>query len=205
MMLRQTDYPSTWTIHWDPINTPFTEHELFALTPKPGLGFRAQRGPKVSQNWVHPEDPLERIRHYNFWDLLRATLLAAGVSDGSNIEIDGDAIEEFLDWLANKVENAIVEECYQGSGGILQTHGDVICRILRANGLATGSAYALDSPSDLDQHLERFDISRSFLWLTWLLLLRVELALRRDARIQSLATLSFAELAPISDTKLGLR
>ena len=101
--------PSSFRVHWHPIYTPFLPHEINALAQVDADGPLTRQ---VVGNWVHPDDPTERIRFHNFWDVLVLTLHNSPClcfrTDWEEL------VEDFVEWLSFSLERASQEDSSLG-------------------------------------------------------------------------------------------
>jgi hypothetical protein len=95
--------PNKYKSNWDPIYTPFFADEVLILTGTETANL-AKDYPQLEGTWFHPEDPLQRGRANNFWNLLEFRLrMSTGLTQ---IPSDREeVIEEFLDWLSAAIED----------------------------------------------------------------------------------------------------
>jgi hypothetical protein len=96
-----------WQIPWHPLYTPFSEAELIKLS-QVDLSTSDRLLEKTAMpSWVHPEDPLNRIQCYNFWDVLRATLISQVKFVADKSCDPCDAVDSFMDAISQTTESIL--------------------------------------------------------------------------------------------------
>ena len=100
---------SSFRVNWHPIYTPFLPHEINALAQVDADGSLTSQ---VVGNWVHPDDPIERIRCHNFWDVLALTLHNSPcIYSRTDWE---EIVEDFVDWLSSSLDRVSHEDSSLG-------------------------------------------------------------------------------------------
>jgi hypothetical protein len=93
-----------WLVPWDPIYTPFTLAEMLELTLARETEARARQAVSATANWSHPEDPLNRVQQYNFWDVLEASLSIRAKEEKLHHIADETLVAEFIDFVARAID-----------------------------------------------------------------------------------------------------
>ena len=125
---------------WDPIYTPFLPQEVNALVQMEAGG--SLIGPVVG-NWTHPEDPMERIRLHNFWDVLTLTLVNSPCTT-SRAEWE-ETVGDFLDWLSFSFDQASENDSSLGAA-YLSSASETITALLTSLSWAAHPQEHLEEP-----------------------------------------------------------
>ena len=89
---------------WHPIYTPFTLAEMLELTLAKERAARPLQEVRATPNWTHPEDPLNRVQFYNFWDVLEASLSIRTREENRRHIADDTLVAEFIDFVARAID-----------------------------------------------------------------------------------------------------
>ena len=95
-----------WLVPWDPIYTPFTREEVLNLVFAAGQDVNSSIRISASPSWVHPEDPLNRVQHYNFWDVLQESLNRRLLISKCRSSADANRVAEFIDLISRTIDQA---------------------------------------------------------------------------------------------------
>jgi hypothetical protein len=148
MAAKKPDVAPSWTVPWNPIYTPFSLKELVALLAPEVNCEDINLHRTVCASWQHPEDPLNRIQRYNFWDILQQSLTFRLVHSTVPANLRSALIEEYLNHIAQFSGEAPIDSSLAETGGSNRIHSVLIYQHIKGMGgdtLATFDDFA--SPS----------------------------------------------------------
>lgn len=114
----------------DPFRTPFSRNELLRIA------MVSERLPTwftpdfVKRSYIDPEDPAERLRLHNFWDVMLATCAVALIACGESLDQAHRLADAFTDLLAGIVDRGLVEHAHSSSSD--QESSSAILRLIGA-------------------------------------------------------------------------
>ena len=97
MLYPQSETGPLWLVPWDAIYTPFTRAEMIDLALVDERADRTRPQIRAEATWVHPDDPLNRVQHFNFWDVLQESLSRRLLVSRERNILDDGLVAEFID------------------------------------------------------------------------------------------------------------
>ena len=134
MAAEKPDVVLSWMVPWNPIYTPFSLKELVALAAPEANYEDINWHRTVCASWQHPEDPLNRIQRYNFWDILQQSLTFRLMHSTVPEKLRCALIEEYLNYIAQFSGEELIDSSIVETGGSNRIHSAQIYQHIRRMG-----------------------------------------------------------------------
>lgn len=141
MAAGKLDVAPIWMVPWNPIYTPFSLKELVDLVTPEANCEDINWHQTICASWQHPEDPLNRIQRYNFWDILQQSLTFRLVHSTLPAKLRCALIEEYLNYIAQFYGEEPIDSSVVETGGSNRIHSALIYQHIMGLGTDTLSTF----------------------------------------------------------------